>query len=97
MKEKIFTDLCKKSLHRILKAIFEITLLALLVARAIGEITGWTPLADIASALLDSGEALQALRELVVDPLTARWQLDHEHPRHARTRNPRSGPRHKAA
>ncbi len=97
MKEKISNNLYKKSLHRILKAIFEITLLALLVARAAAEITGWTPLADIASALLDSGEALQALRELVVDPLTARWQLDHEHPRHARTRNPRSGPRHKAA
>ena len=72
-------------------------LLALLVARAIGEITGWTALAGIASALLVSGEALQALRELVVDPFAARWQLDHEHPRHARTRNPRSGPRHKAA
>ncbi|MGO5374322.1 hypothetical protein [Bifidobacterium thermophilum] len=97
MREKISNNLYKKSLHRILKAIFEITLLALLVARAAAEITGWTPLADIASALLDSGEALQALRELVVDPLTARWQLDHEHPRHARTRNPRSGSRHKAA
>ena len=46
-------------------------LLALLVARAIGEITGWTALAGIASALLDSGEALQALRELVVDPFAA--------------------------
>lgn len=97
MREKISNNLYKKSLHRILKAIFEIVLLALLVARAIGEITGWTAVADIASALLDSGEALQALRELVVDPLAARWQLDHEHPRHARTRNPRSGPRHKAA